>query len=117
MIEKVRPARFYATEAGAEPVREWLRGLPDEDRASIGKDLARVEFGAALRLPLVENLGDGLWEVRTRLRRRRIARVFFALGTGKMVLLHGIIKKSQKTPANDLKTARKRKRLWEKGNA
>ncbi len=74
MIEKVRTAVFYATEAGAEPVRDWLRDLSREDRESIGKDLARVEFGAALKKPLVDNLGEGLWEVRTQLRRGRIVR-------------------------------------------
>ena len=116
VIEKARPARFYASEGGREPVREWLRSLPDEDRQSIGKDLARVEFGAALKKPLVDNLGNGLWEVRTRLRRGRIARVFFALGWARMVLLHGIIKKSQRTPSRDLELARRRKRLWEAAN-
>ena len=115
-LEKVRIATFYTTPSGNEPVRKWLQGLSGEDRNSVGKDLARVEYGAKLTLPLVDNLGDGLWEVRTRLRRGRIARVFFFLDGSEMVLVHGIMKKSRKTPAQDLKTARQRKRDWEKDN-
>ena len=115
-VKKVRPAVFFATATGREPVREWLRGLPDEDRKTIGGDIQALEFGERMGLPLVDGFGDGLWEIRVRLASRRIVRVFFTLQGSEMVLLHGFIKKSQKPPDKEVRLARQRKRDWEKEN-
>ena len=71
------PAIFFRTEAGGEPVRDWLKGLPSEDRQRIGEDLKTVEFGWPLGMPLCRPLGDGVYEVRADLRQNRIARVLF----------------------------------------
>ena len=114
--DKVRPAVFFVTATGREPVRDWLKDLPEEDRKAIGGDIRALELGEPLALPLVKGFGDGLWEVRVRLSSRRIARVFFMLEGSEMVLLHGFIKKSQKTPDKEVKRARQRKRDWEKEN-
>ena len=59
-------------------------------------------------MPTCRSLGDGLWEVRSSLPSRREARVIFAVIEEQMVLLHGFIKKSQKTPKADLDLALKR---------
>ena len=107
------PAVFYRTENDAEPVRDWLKTLPRADRLLIGEDIKDVEFSWPIGMPLCRNLGQGLWEVRTALR-DRIARVFFCIYEEQMVLLHGIVKKTQKTPAADLDLARKRKRELER---
>jgi phage-related protein len=101
---------FYQTRAGAETVRDWLKGLDDDDRRAIGQDLMRVQYRWPIGMPLCRALGDGLWEVRSDLSSNRIARVFFCFTEGQLVALHGIIKKTQKTPAADLDLARKRKR-------
>ena len=98
---------FYKTGSGNEPVREWLKGLPRDDRKIIGEDIKTVQFGWPLGMPLVRKLDVGLWEVRSRLD-NRIARVLFTVEENVMVLLHGFIKKSEKTPANDLNLAKKR---------
>jgi phage-related protein len=55
-------------------------------------------------------LDNNLWEVRSRLP-QRIAWVIFTAGEGRMILLHGLIKKSQKTPKDDLELAKQRLRL------
>jgi phage-related protein len=55
-----------------------------------------------------------LWEVRSTLTGGRIARILFCLHSGQMILLHGFIKKTQKTPDSDLDLAMKRKREIEK---
>jgi phage-related protein len=115
-VPKVRPAVFFATSKGREPVREWLKDLPEEDRKTIGGDIQALEFGEPMELPLVRGFGDGLWELRVRLLSRRIARVFFMLQGSEMVLLHGFIKKTQKTPPKEVRLARRRKRDWEKDN-
>lgn len=101
---------FFKSEAGREPVREWLKSLPREQRRIIGEDIKTVQFGWPLGMPLVRKLDRDLWEIRIRLR-DGIARVAFTTGEGRMVLLHGFIKKSQKTPADDLALAKARLRL------
>jgi phage-related protein len=106
---------FFRAGAGGEPVREWLRSLsPIEDRKQIGVDIKTVEFGWPIGMPVCRPLGDGLYEVRSSLTQNRIARVLFYIDTrGRMVLLHGFIKKTQKTPPPDLELARKNKALHE----
>lgn len=101
--------RFYRTEEGREPVREWLKLLPPDERKAVGDDLRTMQFGWPLGMPLVRNLGDGIWEVRTRLP-NRIARVLFATYEGDAVLLNGFIKKSRETPPAELRLALRRKR-------
>jgi phage-related protein len=102
------PAHFYRSDSGREPVREWLKGLEADDRKVIGEDIKEVEFSWPIGMPLVGSLGRELWEVRSRLPRGRIARVLFCVEQGRMVLLHGFIKKTQKTPQHDLDLALKR---------
>jgi phage-related protein len=102
------PARFYRTANGREPVREWLKELPQEDRRTLGEDIKDVEFAWPLGLPLVRSLGRELWEVRSSLANGRIARVIFCIAGGEMVLLNGFIKKTQKTPQHEIDLALKR---------
>ena len=101
--------RFFRTTEGREPVREWLKGLPADERKAIGDDIRTVQFGWPLGMPLVRSLGGGIWEVRTGLK-TRIARVLFSMFEGQAVLLHGFIKKSQETPGDAIRLARQRKR-------
>jgi phage-related protein len=110
-------AIFFRTEAGGEPVRDWLKGLPSpEDRKRIGEDIKTVEFGWPIGMPVCKPLGDGIYEVRTRLAQNRIARVLFYIDKkGRMVLLHGFIKKTQKTADEDLELARSNKSRHQRG--
>jgi len=59
-------------------------------------------------MPLVRSLGHGIWEVRSNLSGGRIARVLFCVEIGFMVLLHGFMKKTQKTPPQEINMAIKR---------
>jgi phage-related protein len=108
-------ALFFRTSAGGEPVRAWLKALePIEDRKRIGVDIRTVEFGWPIGMPTCRPLKDGLYEVRTNPTQGRIARVLFYIDVqGRMVLLHGFIKKTQKTPDEDTELDRKNKRLHE----
>lgn len=99
---------FYRTPAGNEPVREWLKDLPQVDKKAIGEDIKAVELTWPVGLPLVRKIEADLWEVRSALP-GTIARVFFTVWGSYMVLLHGFIKKSQKTPQTDLDLAKKRR--------
>jgi phage-related protein len=102
------PVIFYRSATGAEPVREWLRSLPAEDRRVIGGDLATLQVGWPIGMPLCRSLGGGLWELRSNLPSKRIARVLFFAADDKLGLVHGFVKKTQKTPSQDLSLARKR---------
>jgi phage-related protein len=103
------PAAFYSTAAGHEPVREWLKRLDEADRRTVGQDIATGEFGWPVGMPICRSLGKGLYEIRSDISHRRIARVIFCIAEKQMVLLHGFIKKTQKTPKADLDLALKRK--------
>jgi phage-related protein len=104
------PAYFYHSDAGREPVREWLKSLEPGDRKAIGEDIKDVEFSWPIGLPLVRPLGRDLWEIRSNLSGGRIARTIFCIERGQLVLLHGFMKKTQKTPQHEIDLALKRKR-------
>jgi phage-related protein len=108
-IKKIQ-AVFYRLASGGEQVRDWLKDLAEEDRRILGFDIALVEFGWPVGMPLCKSLGGGLWEIRSSLTQGRIARVIFCISDGQMVLLHGFIKKSQKIPQVDLDMAKRRQK-------
>ncbi len=96
-------AVFFRTDRGNEPVREWLEGLGERDERIIDADITIVaeNWPLVLRTSLVKKLqGEkNLWEIRSRISGgKRIARVLFTIKSGEIILLHGFIKKSQKTP-------------------
>jgi phage-related protein len=104
------PAAFFELPSGRAPVREWLKTLDRSDRKIIGEDIKDVEFSWPIGMPLCRAIGRGLWEVRSQITDGRTARVLFCVNEGRMVLLHGFVKKTQKTPASDLELAWKRMR-------
>ncbi len=105
---------FYLSESENEPVREWLRDLPRESKQQIGEDIKTAQLGWPLGMPLIRKIEKDLWEIRTKLS-GGIARVFFTVDGEYMVLLHGFIKKSQKTPQHELKTALARLGNYKRG--
>lgn len=111
MVEAKRfPARFFQSDTGRMPVRDWLLDLTSDDRKAVGDDIRAAEFGWPIGMPLCRPISGrkGLWEIRSDLSDGRIARVFFCAFEGEMILLHGMIKKTQKTPEKDLDVAEKR---------
>jgi phage-related protein len=110
MIERLKPVplAFWRSAAEKEPVREWLNELPREDQRVIGRDIARVQFGWPMGLPVCRPLGKGLYEVRSSLPSGREARVLFGFHDGTLIALTAFIKKSQATPAAELELARRR---------
>src|SRR5271157_2762746 len=103
---------FFKTDLGNEPVREGLRyELTSQEGFMIGRGIKILESSWPVGPPLVTSLGDGLWELKSHLD-GKISRVLFIIHTGQIVLLHGFIKKSKKTPKKELGLARKRKSLF-----
>jgi phage-related protein len=111
MAQKRITVSFYRSEMGREPVREWILDLTPEDRKQVGEDLQTVEFGWPIGMPVCRQLKGypGLYEVRSDISNGRIARVLFVIEGADMVLLHGFIKKKQKTPQSDIDTAMQRR--------
>ena len=107
-------AVFYKSQSGAEPVRDWLKRLPRDERKAIGEDIAYVQFKWPIGKPRVDHLHGAVWEVRTSLV-NRIARTLFAVESGVMVLLHGFIKKTRATPQAEIDLAEKRFKEWKHG--
>ena len=107
-MDKILPVAFYRMLSGKEPVREWLKELSLVDKRAIGEDLKTLEYGWPVGMPLCRSMGEGLWEVRSDLPNGRTARILFCIADGYLVLLHGFIKKTQKTPDSDLALARQR---------
>lgn len=103
-------ARFYEMPIGRKPVREWLLDLDIADRRIVGYDIGTVEFGWPIGMPVCRPLGDGLWEVRSQCTDGTTARVIFCLLNDGMVLLHAFVKKTQKTPRQDIDLALKRRK-------
>lgn len=95
-------------------MRDWLLDLSGDDRREIGRDNKTTQYGWPLGMPLIRKIEPGLWEVRSHVS-GGIARVMFAVEGDVMVLLHGFMKKSQKTPTADLKTAKTRLAELRKG--
>ncbi|MGH9605735.1 MAG: type II toxin-antitoxin system RelE/ParE family toxin [Terracidiphilus sp.] len=108
------PLIFYRLQTGIDPVRDWLRKLPEAERRAIGKDLLRAQWRWPVGMPLCRPLGDGLWEIRTDLATGRTARVLICHCRGHLVALHGFIKKTRETPDGDLALARKRRKELER---
>ena len=110
MEEKKKPdldVKFYKSLSGNEPVREWLRSLSKDLKRIIGEDIRTAQIVWPLGMPTVKHISGKLWEVRSSIP-NGIARVFFTVRGGDMVLLHAFFKKSQKTPPQELETAKRR---------
>lgn len=109
---KAVQAVFYRNARGNEPLREFLDGLSAADRKSIGGNIGQVEWKwPNVGPPLIDGFGKGLCEVRVSLA-DRIARIYFGVEKGQMVLLHGVIKKTRKADPDDIALARRRLKDW-----
>ena len=98
---------LYREESGKSPVHTWLHKLSQDDRKIIGRDIKKIQISWPVDNLLVKPLGSKMWEIRTRLD-NRIVRIIFVFHDGKIVLLHGFIKKTQKTPPQEIDLAIKR---------
>lgn len=106
-MDKPLQVVFFQLDSGREPVRDWLKELSRENRRTIGADIKTLQFQWPLGMPLTRKMDDNLWELRSHIA-SGIARTFFTVFEGKIVLLHGFVKKAQKTPSNELAIARRR---------
>jgi phage-related protein len=107
--------KFFRTAAGNEPVREWLQSLLPEERRVIGFDLRLVQIGFPVGMPLCRPLRDGIYEVRSSLPTKKEARIIFFQNGNELIIIAGFIKKTAKTPLDQIDLAISRKRAFEGG--
>lgn len=86
------------------------QGHGSDTRLAIGADLLRVQYRWPVGMPLCRPLGGGLWEVRTNLADGRTSRVLICFSGGLLVALSGFVKKTRKTPNDEMELALRRKR-------
>lgn len=106
---------FFRTDQGNEPVRDWIRSLSLDVKKEIGSDIERVQWQWPVSKPLVDGLGGGLYEVRTKFERVQY-RVLFCIAESTMVLLHGFVKKSRTEPV-EIALGRERQKAVRKDQA
>jgi phage-related protein len=99
---------FYTTELGRSPMEEYLNSLPVKLRAKTFRSLKLLqEFGPMLREPNTKPLGDGLFELRTMVGSDAGRSIFFFFDKQKIVITNGFLKKTRKTPLQEIETARR----------
>ncbi|MCD7858580.1 MAG: type II toxin-antitoxin system RelE/ParE family toxin [Firmicutes bacterium] len=99
---------FYELPDGSRPAAEFLQSLAPKMEAKMLRTIELLEeYGGELREPYSKPLGDGIFELRAKVG-NNITRVlyFFFIGN-RVILTHGFIKKSQKTPAGEIERAKR----------
>ena len=99
----------YRGPGGARPVRRFLDGLSTAARAKVAAALTMLEQeGNQLRFPRSRSLGAGLHEIRVT-HPEGPFRILYGFRPGRrIVLLHGFVKRTEQTPAEDLQLVRER---------
>ena len=102
--EKSFEVVFFEAESGNQPAREFIKDLAKDDKKIVGADIRVVQNSFPIGLPLVRKLKHGLWEIRSDVK-DGICRIFFTFINEEIILLHGIVKKTQKTPQHEIDVA------------
>ena len=105
---------FFSTDAGRRPVVDFLDALDVKMRNKVLDNLKHLQIhGHYLREPYSKPLGDGIFELRTRFG-NDITRVlyFFYIGN-RIILTHGFVKKTQKTPPREIERAKEFRALYQ----
>ena len=99
---------FYEKEDGSEPVKEFLLSLDKKMRAKMLRTISLLQDnGPALREPYSKALEDGVFELRAKVG-SDISRVLYFFFVGqRIVLTNGFIKKTMKTPPNEIDRAKR----------
>ena len=97
---------FYERENGTAPVLEFIRSLSADDQVFVVKGFERLEaFGNSLSFPHTKPLGEGLFELRVRVKKLRNRFIYFYEKKRVIVVTHGFVKKSQRTPVQEIERA------------
>ena len=100
---------YYTDNKGVKPVKKWLETLDESASSKLFRNLVLLEtLGLGIREPYVKHLGNKLYEVRAKDHKGIYRVIYFASRGQKFVLLHGFVKKTEKTPRKELAIAKER---------
>lgn len=108
---------YYEDGKENKPVEQFIDGLDEKMKAKVfGRLELLEEHGALLGMPFARHLDDGIFELRT-VQSNNITRIlyFFVIGE-RVILTHGFVKKTQKTPAKEIERAKKIRADWRNRN-
>lgn len=102
---------FYETIKGKSPVEDFIKSLTEDtqDKFIYKKELLE-EFGPQLRFPHTDNIGKGIFELRFKGKEGQVRVLFFFFYKKQIILTHGFVKKTQKTPKKEIEIAEQRKK-------
>lgn len=108
---------YYEDENGKKPAEEFIDSLDVKMRAKVfGRLELLEEHGSELDMPFSRHLDDGIFELRTVVG-NNITRILYFFVVGRRVILtHGFVKKTRKTPAREIDRAKKIREDWRKRN-
>ena len=99
---------FYYKSTGECPIQEYLDSLPLKLRAKTMRTIMLLEeFGTELRMPYSENIGDGIFELRSIVGNNITRVIYFFMEGNTAILTNGFTKKTQKTPVSEIEKAKK----------
>ena len=99
---------FYEKEDGTEPAKDFLLSLDKKMRTKMLRTIEMLQYnGYELREPYSKSVSEGIMELRAKVG-SDISRVmyFFVVGR-KAILTNGFIKKTQKTPKEEIERAKR----------
>lgn len=104
---------FFEKTVGQSPVLEFIDSLPDKQKAKVVHDISLLEeYGNTLREPYSKELGDGIFELRTKCGNIAIRNLYFFYFDQVVVVTNGFIKKTKKTPPKEIRRAKKYRAEW-----
>jgi phage-related protein len=98
---------FYEAANGSYPAYEFIESLPDKLGTKVYRDISILqEYGNAIREPYSKYLDDGIFELRTHKGTDTSRILYFFYIDNLIVLTNGFVKKTNKTPAKEIKLAK-----------
>lgn len=104
---------YYEDAKGNKPAKQFIDGLDSKMKAKVfGRLELLEEHGSLLGMPFSRHLDDGVYELRT-VQGGDITRILYFFFVGKRVILtHGFVKKTQKTPQREIEKAKRFRDDW-----
>ncbi|MBQ6482336.1 MAG: type II toxin-antitoxin system RelE/ParE family toxin [Anaerolineaceae bacterium] len=99
---------FYQNEKGVEPAKEFILSLDKKMRAKMLDTIVLLQDnGNELREPYSKHLSDGIFELRAKVSSDITRVLYFFYIDRRIILTNGFIKKTQKTPQNEIERAKR----------
>lgn len=107
---------YFKNEQGMSYVQEFLNGLEPEVREAVINNIVKLrKLGANARYPLIDNLGNKIYELRTQVKNGRntwVRILYFWVPGNKIIMTNGFIKKCNKTPPGEIEIAERRRKEY-----